>query len=122
MDYDEILDRFINNEEIDDEEWKFLCSKIEDKIKNGEYLETFENRILIEGEYVRWSEETLVITTGRHGWIEELLPIVIGDNYYGLYVWYHDDYGFDYESLGRQVLPKIEKRQVIVEKWVEVKE
>lgn len=122
MDYDEILDRFINNEEIDDEEWKFLCSKIEDKIKNGEYLETFENKILIEGEYVRWSEETLVITTGRHGWIKELLPVLIGDNYYGLYVWYHDDYGIDYESLGRQVLPKIEKRQVIVEKWVEVEE
>ena len=120
MDYEEILDRFINDEEIDDEEWKFLCSKIENKIKNGEYLETFEIKVLSEGDYIRWSEETFVITTGRHGWIEELLPVIIDDNYYGLYVWYHDDYGIDYESFGRQILPKIEKRKVIIEKWVEV--
>lgn len=120
MDYEEILDRFINDEEIGDEEWEFLCGKIEDKIKNGEFLEDFEIKVLSEGGYIRWSEETSVITTGRHGWIELLLPVVIDNNYYGLYAWYHDDYGIDYEKLGIQILPKIEKKLVMVEKWVEV--
>lgn len=122
MDYEEILDRFINDEEINDEEWEFLCGEVEDKIKNREPLEDFEVKILSEGDYIRWSEETVIDTLGNHGWIKLLLPVVIGDSYYGLYVWYHDDYGIDYESFGRQVLPKIEKKLVMVEKWVEVEE
>lgn len=89
---------------------------IEQKIINGETITYEEFADFMEGT---WDYELGDVTDFlRHGWlIRELLLEINGKHYMTLCTW-SDDYGFDTDDTYE--FAEVEKREVLVEKWVEV--
>ena len=57
----------------------------------------------------------------RHGWISTKIIFTLDNkNYYSFDCWWHDDQGID--GVDDQVCPKMVRKQVMVEQWVEVEE
>lgn len=115
MDYEELVEKYLNYEEISDEEFNFLIGSIEDKIINQEPIGGLDVKLLLEADFINWSENQ-IIGTANHGWIKYLCPILIRDKWYGIELYYHDDRGWD-TDIDTQVLKRIGKRKVEIERW-----
>lgn len=115
MNYDEILER-MNDESITDEEWNFVIEKLKEKLANGEIITANEiSNIILEAEVFM---ESIDIEPTRHGWYCSTEVFSLDEeNYYSFDCWRHDDYGMD--EVDDQICPKMIKKQVLVEKWVE---
>lgn len=116
MDYNEILERMADNESITNEEWDFVIEKLKEKLANGKTITAYEiSDIILEAEVFMESTD---IEPTRHGWYGSTEVFSLdGENYYSFVCWRHDDYGMD--GIDDQVCPRMVKKQVLVEKWVE---
>ena len=113
MNYEELMEKWANNEEVSDDEFNFLLDEIYIKIQQHKELDEYELGVLDEMECFSYSQKQL-LDTECHGWVKYLYPILVGDDWYGAKVFYHDDRGSEYET---QTLERIEKREVKVERW-----
>ena len=115
MDYEEIFDSFINDEEITDEEYGFILNIVLDKIVNGEELECYEQWLIYECGAYKYEEE--LVEACRRGWVKYQIIYKIKDSYYMGEMFCHDDYGCDWESLETKVLPKVKKVEYTAYRW-----
>ena len=121
MNYDEIMDRVslgLGEEAITDEEWDFAVQHLQEKLANKEEITAHEiNEIILECANLEYDygEPT------RHGWIYTTIIFTFDEkNYYSFDCWWHDDHGID--GIDNQVCPRMIKKPVMVEKWVEAEE
>ena len=113
MNYEELMEKWVNSEDISDDEFNFLIDEIYIKIQQHKELDEYELRILDEGDCFDYNQKQL-FEMERHGWVKYLYPILVGDDWYGAEAFYHDDRGTEYES---QTLQRIEKKEIKVERW-----
>ena len=118
MDYEEIFERMLDNQSITEEEWEFVYNVVRSKLERKEVIRAQEITEVIlecaELEYV-YGEPA------RHGWIDTNIIFTFdNENYYSFDCWWNDDRGID--GVDDQVCPKMVKKQVMVEHWVEVEE
>lgn len=118
MDYEEIFERMLDNQSITEEEWEFIYNVVRSKLERKEVIRAQEITEVIlecaELEYV-YGEPA------RHGWIDTKIIFTFdNENYYSFDCWWNDDRGID--GVDDQVCPKMVKKQVMVEQWVEMEE
>lgn len=118
MNYDEIFERMLNRESITDEEWEFVLSEVQKKLERKEVICAQEiTEVILECAELEYD----YIEPTRHGWIYTTIIFTFDEeNYYSFDCWWHDDHGID--GIDNQVCPRMVKKQVMVEKWVEVEE
>ena len=117
MNYDELIERLKNKEKITEEEWEYIYNHLNEKLKNQEEISEWEIRNIIY--YGDFHVETVYGEPIKHGWFDATLIFSIdGETCYSFCGYYHDDYGF--EDIYSQVCPRVEKRKVVIEQWVEV--
>ena len=121
MNYDEIMDRIsfgLGEEAITDEEWEFVVQHLQEKLANKEEITAYEiNEIILECANLEYDYDEPT----RHGWIGTTIIFTFDEkNYYSFYCWWHDDHGID--GIDNQVCPRMIKKPVMVEKWVEAEE
>lgn len=120
-DYEELLDKYSHNyRDVNDEELDFLARETKKKLISGAPIDLQAFYILMDETNVcDCSYEYGGVTDFySHGYVcRELIAHIDGKNYLS-YVSWHDDYGIEeYESLD---FAEVEKKQVLVEQWVEV--
>ena len=118
MNYDEIFEKMVDGENITNEEWEFILSEVQKKLERKEVIRAQEiTEVILECadlEYVYGDP-------ARHGWIDAKIIFTLDKkNYYSFDCWWHDDQGVD--GVDDQICPKMTKKQVIAERWVEVEE
>lgn len=118
MNYDEIFERMLDGESITNEEWEFILSEVQKKLERKETIRAQEITEVIrecaDFEYIYGDP-------ARHGWIDTKIIFTLdSENYYSFDCWWSDDYGID--GIDDQVCPKMVKKQVMVERWVEEEE
>lgn len=114
MNYEELLEKICNREEITDEEYDFVTEVFLNKLRAGEEISSEEiSHLLFEYDWV----DRIPIEIGRHGWVwcKFIIEICLGE-YYRVEANYNDDCGIDY--IDPQIVPRVEKRKVITEQWV----
>ena len=121
MNYDEIMDRVslgLGEEAITDEEWDFTVQHLQEKLANKEEITANEiSEIILECANLEYDYDE----PARHGWIGATVIFTFDEkNYYSFYCWWHDDHGID--GIDNQVCPRMIKKPVMVEKWVEAEE
>ena len=115
MNYEKLAEKYLNYEKISDEEFNFLIESIENKIINQEPIVGLDVKLLLDADFISWSDNQ-IIDTANHGWIKYLCPILIRDEWYGIELYYHDDRGWN-TDIDTQVLKRIDKRKVEIERW-----
>lgn len=115
--YDELIEKWRSEEEISEQERKFLFKKCKEKLIAGETLGLTEFRIATDIADDTWDYgETVEILS--HGSIVREFILTIDGKHYLTYVAWHDDYGIEDEEF---VFYEVERKQVLTEKWMEVK-
>lgn len=120
-DYEELLNKYNHNySDVNDEELDFLARETKAKLISGESIDLTAFYILMEefndGDYsYKYGDVTEIFS---HGWVgRELIAHIDGKNYLATVSW-HDDYGI--EDCDLLDFIEVEKKQVLVEQWVEV--
>lgn len=116
MDIEKIWKKWIDDAKMTEEEINTLDASIMAKLENGDYLNYYDFRFIIEmWDYTRGS----FVEELRHGWIlYEYIIHALNDKDYLFYAAHHDDYGFE-DDIEEQICPEAELREVKVKKWVE---
>jgi len=115
--YDELVEKWRNGEELSEQEEDFLYKKCKERLIAGETISQTEFWIATDIVDDTWDYgETVEILS--HGFITRELILTIDDKHYLTYVAWHDDYGIEDEEF---VFYEVERKQVLTEKWVEVK-
>lgn len=115
MNYEELLEKICNREEITDEEYDFITEVFLNKLRAGEEISSEEiSHLLFEYDWV----DRIPIEIARHGWVwcRFIIEICPGE-YYAIEANYNDDCGIDY--IDPQVCPRVEKRKILTEQWIE---
>ena len=115
MNYDEIFERMLDGESITEEEWEFILSEVQKKLERKEVIHAQEiTEVILECAELDYVYDE----PARHGWISTKIIFTLDNkNYYSFDCWWHDDQGID--GVDDQVCPKMVKKQVMVEQWVE---
>lgn len=116
MDYDNLLTKWFEGE-VSEAENDFIFSTFIEKLRAGKELSK------LEVEYLwNWGSitDSRVIDSYKHGYnFVEFIIEPMPNEFYSLTAINHDDYDMEYDA---QVCPRVEKRQVMVERWVPVDE
>lgn len=122
--YEDILDRFMDNNNwengenvaVSKEEEDYLKQEVINKFRKGEMLSSGEIEYIFEYEPFpyEWGD---IVDEGRHGWVVYECIFTIEENeHYMMTFWHHDDYGIgDYEA---QEPIRCYLKEVKVMKWV----
>ena len=116
--YEELMDKYRRNyNDLTAEEIDFLCKESRTRLIAGMPISVNGFYLAIENDYgsYNYGDATDFYS---HGWVgRELIVNIDGKNYLA-YVSWHDDYGIDEDDSLQFV--EVEKKQVLVERWVEV--
>jgi hypothetical protein len=125
MDYENIIERFMDNNNWDEEgkntavskeEEDFMISHLKERFRNGEFIDYDEFNLIFNWEIFSYDCGNIV-GEGRHGWvIKEYIIHIEDDEHYMVTFWYHDDYGV--EEYDPQEPRRCYYIEVKVMKWV----
>lgn len=118
MNIEEIYYKWCDEEELTEEELDGISAFIVTKLEQGEELSQADFHFIFE----QWDYETGdFIEEWSHGWIvyNYIIKAPNGKRYMFQSA-HHDDYGFT-DEIEEQVCPEVEEKEVMVKKWVEVK-
>lgn len=117
-DYDELIERYGEGEELTDEEYIYIEKILCDKVRKNESISHLEFEYLDECFFYEYGDTTDEI---KHGWVWKEIIFRLSENeFYSCCIAYHDDYGFDVDEIDD--IYRVEKRNVVVQKWVPVEE
>ena len=116
--YDELIERYYDKEELTDEEYAYVEKILLDKVRKGESVSHWEFEYLDERFFYEYGDITDEL---RHGWVWREIILKFSENeFYSCNIAYHNDYGFDTDEIDD--FCRVEKRNVVVQKWVPVEE
>lgn len=118
MNIEEIYEKWRDEERLTEEELECMSSFILTKLEQGEELSRADFDFIFE----LWDYKTgNFVEEWSHGWIVYNYIInAPNGKHYMFRSAHHDDYGF-MDGIEDQICPEVEFKEVMVKKWVEVK-
>lgn len=113
MDYEILRHRYEDNGDLTSEEYEYLLGVVVELIKSGSEIDRVDKDVLMESGY---EYDCDIEDVGRHGWIEWFGIYKLGDRYFRMTYYSHDDRGLDYDD-DETILTEVFPKEVMVTKW-----